>query len=166
MARRRGVVITGIMLAAVTGASFAVWLVPQGPASTFVVSDHRAYLDGSAGIHEILQESVRMEYGRLLAGESSPAEYDGVAGATSSQVAAQIGELVASGPPEEWQPSYISHMEAMRKFNEYVTETRAVASMIAEGRPAAEIEAASEAAEQIRSESLALAAESAGLRPR
>ena len=49
---------------------------------------------------------------------------------TSSQVTAQISEFVISKPPEEWQDSYISYMDAMKKFNEYIVETKVVANLI------------------------------------
>jgi hypothetical protein len=37
---------------------------------------------------------------------------------------------VTSKPPEEWVDSYISYMDAMKKFNEYIVETKVVANLI------------------------------------
>jgi len=33
-------------------------------------------------------------------------------------------------PPEEWQDSYISYMNALKKFNAYIVETKVVANLI------------------------------------
>ena len=53
-----------------------------------------------------------------------------MADVTTSQVTAQISEFVTSKPPQEWQESYIGYMEALKKFNEYIIETKIAASLI------------------------------------
>ena len=45
MASKKGIIVTAIILAAITGASFLLWLVPQENETTFVVSDYGEYLD-------------------------------------------------------------------------------------------------------------------------
>lgn len=130
MASKKGVVITGIILAAITGASFLLWIIPQDYETTFVVSDYESYLDGVKNIQEVLEESVDIEYQNLRSGKITPQEYTTVIEVTSSQVTTQISEFVASEPSEEWQTSYISYMNAMMKFNSYITETKVLANLI------------------------------------
>jgi hypothetical protein len=130
MASKKGVVITGIILAAITGASFLSWIIPQDYETTFVVSDYESYLDGVKKIQEVLEESVDIEYQNLRSGKTTPQEYITVIEVTSSQVTTQISEFVASEPSEEWQTSYISYMNAMMKFNSYITETKVLANLI------------------------------------
>jgi hypothetical protein len=130
MASKKGVVITGIILAAITGASFLSWIIPQDYETTFVVSDYESYLDGVKNIQEVLEESVDIEYQNLRSGKTTPQEYITVIEVTSSQVTTQISEFVASEPSEEWQTSYISYMNAMMKFNSYITETKVLANLI------------------------------------
>ncbi len=130
MASKKGITVTIIILAAITGASFLLWMVPENSETTFVVSDYGGYIDGVKNIHEILQESIEMEYQNLLNEEISPEDYNSVVEVTSSQVTAQISEFVTSKPPEEWQDSYISYMDAMKKFNVYVGETKVLANLI------------------------------------
>jgi hypothetical protein len=130
MASKKGVVITGIILAAITGASFLSWIIPQDYETTFVVSDYESYLDGVKNIQEVLEESADIEYQNLRSGKTTPQEYITVIEVTSSQVTTQISEFVASKPSEEWQTSYISYMNAMMKFNSYITETKVLANLI------------------------------------
>ena len=130
MASKKGITVTIIILAAITGASFLLWMVPENSETTFVVSDYGGYIDGVKNIHEVLQESIEMEYQNLLNEEISPEDYNSVVEVTSSQVTAQISEFVTSKPPEEWQDSYISYMDAMKKFNVYVGETKVLANLI------------------------------------
>lgn len=130
MASKKGIAITVIILAAITGGSFLLWIIPQDVETTFVVSDYENYLDGVKNIHEVLQESIDLEYQNLRDGKISPQEYIAVTEVTSSQVTAQISEFVTSKPPEEWQTSYINYMDALKSFNSYIIETKVLANMI------------------------------------
>ena len=130
MASKKGIVITVIILASITAASFLLWIVPQENNSTFIVTDYEGYLDGVKNIHEVLQESIDIEYRNLQDGKISPSEYIIITEVTSSQVTTQISEFVTSKPSEKWQESYISYMNGMKKFNEYITETKVLANQI------------------------------------
>jgi hypothetical protein len=130
MASKKGIVITVIILAVITSVSFLSWIVPQDNETTFVISDYGNYLDGVIKIHEVLQESIDIDYQNLHNGDISPEDYIIITEVTSSQVTTQISEFVTSKPPEEWVDSYISYMDAMKKFNEYIVETKVVANLI------------------------------------
>jgi hypothetical protein len=138
MASKKGIVITGVILAAITAASFLFWVIPQDNPSTLVVSDYENYLDGVRKIHVVLQESIETEFQNLLDEKTSPDEYIAITDITSSQVTAQISEFITSKPPKEWQESYISYMEALKKFNSYIIETKVAANMLKEDQIDAE----------------------------
>ena len=130
MASKKGIATTAIILAAITGASFLLWIIPQDVETTFVVSDYENYLNGVKNIHEVLEESIEIEYGNLRTGKISPQDYISVTEVTSSQVTTQISEFVTSKPSEEWQASYINYMEALKLFNSFIIETKVLAKMI------------------------------------
>ena len=154
MTSKKGIAITVIILVAITGASFLLWLVPQEDETTFVVSDYENYLDGVKNIHEVLQKSMEIEYQELRNGGISPQDYIIIAEVTSSQITSQISEFVTSKPPEAWQDSYISYMNAMQKFNSYIGETKVLANLIEKGSSNAEINEVIERIESIKKESL------------
>jgi len=162
MASKKGIVVTVIILAAITAASFLFWVIPQENPSTLVVSDYENYLDGVKKIHEVLQESIETEFQNLLNEKTSPDEYIAITEVTSSQVTAQISEFITSKPPEEWQDSYISYMEALKKFNAYIVETKVAANMLKEGQIDTEI---MQKIESLRTESQELINKSNELRP-
>jgi len=162
MASKKGIAVTVIILVAITAASFLFWVIPQENPSTLVVSDYENYLDGVKKIHEVLQESIETEFQNLLNEKTSPDEYIAITEVTSSQVTAQISEFITSKPPEEWQDSYISYMEALKKFNEYIIETKVAANMLKEGQIDTEI---IQKIESLRSESQELINKSNELRP-
>ncbi|MEK6907871.1 MAG: hypothetical protein AABX92_01195, partial [Thermoproteota archaeon] len=139
MASKKGIAVTVIILVAITAASFLFWIIPQENPSTLVVSDYENYLDGVKKIHEVLQESIETEFQNLLNEKTSPDEYIAITEVTSTQVTAQISEFITSKPPEEWQDSYISYMEALKKFNAYIVETKVAANMLKEGQIDTEI---------------------------
>ena len=130
MASKKGIAATGIILVAITGASFLSWIIPQDNETTFVVSDYEGYLDGVKSIHEVLEESINIEYQNLLNGKITPKEYITITEVTSSQITAKISEFVTTKPSEEWVASYINYMDALKKFNSYITETKVLANLI------------------------------------
>jgi len=154
MASKNGIAITVIILAAITGASFLIWQIPQDNETTFVISDYGDYLNGVKNIQEVLQESIDIEYQNLRNGEISPDDYIKITEGTSSQVTAQISEFVTSKPPEEWQDSYISYMDAMRKFNSFIGETKVLANMIEKGSTEEEMVKTLQKIESLKIESL------------
>jgi flagellar biosynthesis/type III secretory pathway chaperone len=165
MASKKGIAITVIILAAITGASFLLWIVPENNETTFVVSDYENYLDEVKNIHEVLQELIDIEYQNLRDGKISPEEYIAISEVTSSQVTAKISEFVTSKPTEEWQGSYISYMDAMKKFNEYIVETEVLANLIENEVTENEIAETMEKIESLKTESIKHANISDELRP-
>ena len=157
--------ITAIILAAITGASFLLWIVPQENDTTFIVTDYQSYLDGAKNIHEVLQESIDIEYQNLREGKISPMEYIAITEVTSSQVTTQISEFVTSKPSEQWQESYISYMNGMKKFNEYILETKVLANQIENKSLNAEILQTMDKIESIKAESIEYVKKSNELRP-
>jgi len=139
MASKKGIIITAIILVSITAASFLIWIIPQQIPSTLVVSDYENYLNGIKKIHEILQESIDTEFQNMLDGKTSPDDYIAITEVTSSQVTAQISEFVTSKPVEKWQDSYIRYMEALKKFNSYIVETKVAANMLKDGQIDAKI---------------------------
>ena len=165
MASKKGVVITAIILAAITGASFLLWIIPQDYETTFVVSDYEGYLDGVKNIHEVLEESIDIEYQNLRTGEITPQKYIAITEITSSQVTAQISEFVTSKPPEAWQTSYINYMDAMKKFNSYIIETKVLANLIENESTEEEMKETLEKIESLKAESIEFVKSSDQTRP-
>ena len=165
MASKKGIGITVIILAAITGASFLLWVIPQENDTTFIVTDYEGYLDGAKNIHEVLQESIDIEYNNLREGKILPSDYITITEVTSSQVTTQISEFVTSKPSEQWQESYISYMNGMKKFNEYILETKVLANQIENGNLDEEILQTVNKIETIKAESIEFVKKSNELRP-
>jgi len=128
MASKKGVVITAIVLGAITAASFLVWTIPQEAAQTISVSDFEGHLDGVQSIHQVLSGELDASFERLQAGEITARQYVEMAEATSTQINSQIIQLVESGASEEWHESYISYMDALKTQNSIIRETIVVAN--------------------------------------
>ena len=165
MASKKGIAITAIILAAITGASFLLWVIPQENDTTFIVTNYESYLDGAKNIHEVLQESIDIEYQNLREGKISPMDYITIADVTSSQVTTEISEFITSNPSEQWLESYTSYMEGLRNFNKYILETKVLANQIENGSLNEEILLTVDKIESIKAESIEYIKKSNELRP-
>ena len=165
MASKKGIAVTAIILALITGASFLLWVIPQDNDTTFIVTNYEGYLDGAKNIHEVLQESIDLEYQNLKDGKISPSDYISITEVTSSQITTQISEFVTSKPSEQWQESYISYMNGMKKFNEYILETKVLANQIENKISDVEILQTIDKIQSIKAESIEHIKKSYELRP-
>jgi type II secretory pathway component GspD/PulD (secretin) len=165
MASKKGIAVTAIILSLITGASFLLWVIPQENDTTFIVTDYEEYLEGVKNIHEVLQESIDLEYQNLKDGKMLPLDYISITEVTSSQITTQISEFVTSKPPEQWQESYISYMNGMKKFNEYILETKVLANQIENKISDAEMLQTIDKIQSIKDESIEYIKKSNELRP-
>ena len=134
MATKKGIAITIIILAAITGASFLVWLIPQNIETQIVISDFRVHLDDVKEIHSTINDEVNGEFQKMIDGKITPEEYITLAEASSSQVNSQIIQLVDSKAPEEWYESYLNYIHALRVFNSEIRETVVAAELLNENK--------------------------------
>jgi len=165
MASKKGIAVTAIILSLITGASFLLWVIPQENDTTFIVTDYEEYLEGVKNIHEVLQESIDLEYQNLKDGKMLPLDYISITEVTSSQITTQISEFVTSKPSEQWQESYISYMNGMKKFNEYILETKVLANQIENKISNVEILQTIDKIQSIKDESIEYIKKSNELRP-
>lgn len=165
MATKKGIIVTVIILAAITGASFLVWLIPQNNETKFVITDYGAHLDNVKEIHSTIQTGIDEEFQNLLNEEITPKEYIEIAEISSSQITSQIMTLVESKAPSEWYESYLNYIEALQKFNLQIRETIVVATMISEGKDSSEIKESLEKIDLLKTDSKALAVASDEARP-
>ena len=130
MARKKGVIITAVILVAIFAASFLVWLIPQNVETNFVISDFENHLEKTKEIHFTLQAGIDEEFQNLRDKKIEPDDYIEIAEISSSQVNSIIIQLVESKAPEEWYESYLNYIEALKKFNSEIRETIVVAKML------------------------------------
>lgn len=126
--------ITGIILAAITAASFMVWLIPQNIKSEIIISDFKIHLDNVKEIHFTIKNEIKKEFNNMLNNKTTPQEYINLAEISSSQVTSQIIQLVESKAPEEWYESYLNYIESLKIFNSEIRETIVIASMVADDK--------------------------------
>jgi len=165
LATKKGIIVTVIILAAITGASFLVWLIPQNNETKFVITDYGAHLDNVKEIHSTIQTGIDEEFQNLLNEKITPKEYIEIAEISSSQITSQIMTLVESKAPSEWYESYLNYIEALQKFNLQIRETIVVATMISEGKDSSEIKESLEKIDLLKTDSKELAVASDEARP-
>ncbi len=120
---KRGLVLTVIILAVITAASFIVYVVPQNSGIIFVTTDYAAQLDSVSNIHNTLQISFQEQYEMVLSGQITVDEYVQAAQVLSDQTVGQISILATTSPPAEWSESYSAYTESLRAFNSLLRES-------------------------------------------
>ena len=133
MASKKGIVMTAVILGAITAASFMVWVLPHDTEQTISVSDFANHLDGVQSIHMVLSEELDNSFASMQADQITTEQYIEMAEAASGQVNMQIIELVESRAPEQWHQSYISYIDALKTQNTIIRETIVAANLISEG---------------------------------
>lgn len=165
MATKKGIAVTVVILAAITAASFLVWLIPQNIENEIIISDFEAHLDNIKEIRFTLQTEVDQEFQNMLNEKITPKEYIEIAEISSSQVNSQIIQLVESKAPEEWHESYLNYIESLKKFNSQIRETVVVATIMSEDNKSNEIQNILEKIDSLRKDSESLAIASDNTRP-
>ena len=165
MATKKGIAVTAVILAAITAASFLVWLIPQNVENKIIVSDFKAHLDNIKEIHFTLRTEVNQEFQNMLNGTITPKEYIDIAEISSSQVNSQIIQLVESKAPEEWHESYLNYIESLKKFNSQIRETIVVAKIMNEDNKSDKIQDILEKIDLLKKDSESLAIASDNTRP-
>jgi len=130
MASKKGVITTAIILGAITAASFAVWMIPQNTSQTITVSDFGNHLEGVQNIHRVLSQELDDSFMQLQNGDITAEEYVRTAETASTQINAQIIQLVESQASEEWHESYINYIDALKTQNSIIRETIVAADTI------------------------------------
>ena len=123
-----------VILAAITAASFLVWLIPQNFETKIVISDFGVHLDNVKEIHSTLNNGINEEFKNMLDKKITPQEYIDLVEVSSSQVNSQIIQLVESKATEEWHESYLNYMESLKTFNTEIRETIVVATLVNEDK--------------------------------
>jgi hypothetical protein len=130
LAKKRGILIAGAILAAITAASFSVWLIPQKDDSSFVVSDFEDHLEYVKLRHNVITDEMETELQAMLSGAISPDDFIVRSEASTSQINALIIELIQSGATQEWHESYLNYGESLKKYNNYLREAIVLANEI------------------------------------
>lgn len=138
MKSKRGIIITAIVLAAITAASFAVWMIPQSAPTKFVVSSPGEDLDAMMEQQKTVSSSATEEFERFLSGQITADNYINIAEISHSQVNSLIIKIVDSEIPAEWNDSYGAFLEHLRAYNSYLRETIVVANKLKDS-PGADI---------------------------
>lgn len=133
MAKKRGIIITAVILATITAVSFSIWFIPQKEGSSFVVSDFQAYLESIQAKQKVIADEIETDLQAMITGTVTPDNFIMRAEASTSQINALIIEIVESGAPEQWHESYLNYGESLKSYNSYLRETIVLANKIKDG---------------------------------
>ena len=131
MGSKKGVIITVVVLVAITIGSFMVWFDnPSNTEMTIVITDFENHDAGISERYNIVSNAVQESFSELMNEEISLDEYIRIAETSSSQNNALLMELAYSDAPQEWQETYINRIASLKSFEAYIIETMVFANLI------------------------------------
>ena len=167
MASKKGIIITIAILAAISGASFVVWVLPQNHGeSSIIVSDYKSELDSVKERHILITTSIESNLKALSDKNMTPDEFINQTQVSSSQVTSLVSELVEANAPTEWKQSYGAYFESLKKYNDYLSETISLANKMKNGISTSDLSDEMSKLDALKKESDALATKSDQTRPR
>lgn len=138
MKSKKGFIITGIALAAITAGSFAIWMIPQNYQSNVAMTNPKDQLDALADQYKTISESDMTEFDKLMVGQITPDNYLGIADVSSSQIRSMIISITAPDVPPQWKSSYESFGDVLKAHNTYLRETTVIAQKLKDN-PSADV---------------------------
>ncbi len=129
MATKKGIILTAIILGAITIASFLLWIIPQHN-NSIVITDFRNELQSVQERQGIIANEVESDLKSMLNGTMSPDDFISRAQISESQVNSLLTEIIESRAPQEWQDSYLNYGESLKNYNDYLTETIILANKL------------------------------------
>ena len=154
MGSKKGVIITVIVLVAITIGSFMVWFEnPSNTDMTIVVTDFENHDAGIYERHKIVSNAVEESFSEFMNDEISIDEYIRIAETSSSQNNALLMELAYSDAPQEWQETYINRIASLKSFEAYIIETMVIANLISDNGEQGQITEIMENIEKLKEES-------------
>ena len=164
MATKKGIIITVVILAVISGASFIVWL-PQNHGSSVVISDYKSELDSVKERHSLIATEIESNLKGLSDESMPPDEFINKTEVSSSQVISLISEIIESNAPSEWKQSYGAYFESLKKYNDYLTETISLANKMKSGISTSDLNNELSKLDTLKKESDALVTKSDQTRP-
>lgn len=164
MATKKGIIITVAILAAISGASFVVWVLPQNHGSV-VISDYKSELDSVKERHLLITTEIESNLKGLSDKSMSPDEFINQTQISSSQVTSLISEMIESNAPTEWKQSYGAYFESLKKYNSYLSETISLANKMKSGISTSDLNDEMSKLDALKKESDALVTKSDQTRP-
>lgn len=133
MITKKGIIITAIILGAIGAGSSVVWIFPQNRGQSVVVTDFGGELQSVKDRHLLIMQSMDSNLKSMLNNTISPDDFVASAQTSSSQVTSLTTELIESNPPGQWRGSYFNYAEALKKYNDYLAESIALADKVKSG---------------------------------
>lgn len=161
---KKGFIITGIVLAAITAGSFAIWFVPQDSQTKFVISNPKNELDALIEQQKTIADSDKVEFDKMIAGQITHENYIAIAEISSSQINSMIISIIESDVSQEWHESYAAFGNYLRSYNTYLRETIVIAEKL-KADPTADVTEEISKLDQYLSDAQTFLAESNSARP-
>ncbi|MCI0562027.1 MAG: hypothetical protein MN733_26365 [Nitrososphaera sp.] len=122
MASKKGIAITAAIVAAIVGASFLIWLMPQSSPGAIIApprTDSEIISDVYAR-HNDLADSVESSFAQWTKGNVTSEEMLDQISNVRTEITQMQSQIESASPAAEWQQSFDLYEQALDVFSEYL----------------------------------------------
>ena len=130
MPSKKGLILTVIILGAITVASSVVWFIPTNFTMVEVVQNFDDHLDGVTSIYNSINDQHQISFKQFLNDDITFEQYAYEVQVSTDQINEQIIRLVKSQASDEWIDSYSIFINALREYNSYLRDTISAAETL------------------------------------
>jgi hypothetical protein len=127
LASKKGIAVTAGIAAAIVGASFLIWLIPQSSPGTFIMPPRGELeiINDVYSRHNSTATSVDTQFEQWNDGTVTTADMQSQIGSSLTEVQNLQKELADARPAQEWQESFGTYTKALDSYTKYLNAMEA-----------------------------------------
>jgi hypothetical protein len=127
LASKKGIAVTAGIAAAIVGASFLIWLIPQSSPGTFIMPPRGELeiINDVYSRHNSTATSVDARFEQWKDGTVTTADLQSQIGSSLTEVQSLQKELADARPAQEWQESFGTYTKALDSYTKYLNAMEA-----------------------------------------
>ena len=127
LASKKGVVLTVGIAAAIVGASFMIWLIPQSNPGTFITPLRTDFgtINDVYSRHNTTAAIIESKFAQWKQGNATTADMTSEIDRAKTDVQDMRRELTDAKPAQEWQESFGTYTKALDSYAKYLSAMEA-----------------------------------------
>ena len=127
LASKKGIAVTAGIAAAIIGASFLIWLIPQSSPGTFIMPPRGELeiINDVYSRHNSTATSVDSQFEQWKNGTVTATDMQSQIGSSLTEVQSMRKELADARPAQEWQESFATYTKALDSYTKYLNAMEA-----------------------------------------
>jgi hypothetical protein len=122
LASKKGIALTAGIAAAIIGASFLIWLIPQSSPGTFIMPPRGELeiINDVYSRHNSTAATTETQFEKWKNSAATTADMQSQISGSLTEVQMLRKELADARPAQEWQESFVTYTKALDSYTKYL----------------------------------------------